>query len=246
VELPVKNMQTAPLVPYEDALRITQSLVDDIANATPMLRVLDAGCGTQNYLRFDRKVHVTGIDISAAQLDKNPELSERIVGDLQTYELPATAYDVVVCWDVLEHLKDPRSALIRIANAVAPGGILVVGSPNPSSLKGLVTRLTPYRFHVWVYRRFFNNDRGGNPFPTYMRPEGGVQCVTAVGAARGLSAEVLVYWESMMQIHLRHRLRVPDGAWNAAKALVRIVSAGRLDLVRTDFICVMRRDLDQQ
>jgi SAM-dependent methyltransferase len=233
-------------VPYEDALKRTQALVDDIANGTPKLRVLDAGCGTQNYLRFDRPVHVTGIDISAAQLEKNPELSERIVGDLQTYELPVMAYDVVVCWDVLEHLKDPRSALIRLANAVAPGGILVVGSPNPASLKGMVTRLTPYKFHVWVYRRFFNDGDGGNPFPTYMRREGGAPSVTAVGTARGLSAELLVYWESMMQIHLRHRLRVPDGAWNAARSLVRVVTAGRLDLVRTDFICVMRRDLDQQ
>jgi SAM-dependent methyltransferase len=156
------------------------------------------------------------------------------------------AYDVVVCWDVLEHLQDPHSALIRIANAVAPGGILVVGSPNPSSLKGLVTRLTPYRFHVWVYRRFFGDGDGNgatsDPFPTFMRREGGAPSVISVATARGLSVELLVYWESVMQSHLRHRFRVPDKAWKAARALVELVTAGKLDLVQTDFICVMRRN----
>ena len=50
--------------------------------------------------------------------------------------LPARApYDVIALWHVAEHLPDPWPLLDRAAANLAPGGILLVATPNPDSLQ---------------------------------------------------------------------------------------------------------------
>ena len=56
---------------------------------------------------------MVGLDISPSALDRNRLLDDRIVGDLETYPLPRKAFDVVVCWDVLEHLLAVKSLIAK-------------------------------------------------------------------------------------------------------------------------------------
>jgi len=62
----------------------------------PCLRVLDAGGGKRPRISLEQKrmlgLHVTGLDLSAAELEQAPEGSydEHVVGDVATAELPAT------------------------------------------------------------------------------------------------------------------------------------------------------------
>jgi 2-polyprenyl-3-methyl-5-hydroxy-6-metoxy-1,4-benzoquinol methylase len=44
-------------------------------------------------------------------------------------------YDAIVLWHVIEHLPDPAGLIEIAAAALAPGGILVLASPNPESLE---------------------------------------------------------------------------------------------------------------
>jgi hypothetical protein len=57
--------------------------------------------------------------------------------------------------------------------ALRPGGELRVACPNVWSGKGLITKLTPQSFHVWVYQRLLGSADAGKPgcgpFPTPMR-----------------------------------------------------------------------------
>ena len=53
---------------------------------------------------------------------KNSVVSVKIVGDVQTYPLPENSFDLIVCWDVLEHLEFPQAALERVFDATKPGG----------------------------------------------------------------------------------------------------------------------------
>ena len=130
------------------------------------ITLLEAGCGSASYFSFAGVVRSVGIDISKEQLDRNTAVQERIQGDIQTYPLAREEFDIVVCWDVLEHLSKPRDALLKLLDAVKPGGFLVLGFPNLASFKGIVTKLTPFWFHRFFYRfmRYTSS-----PFPTYLR-----------------------------------------------------------------------------
>jgi len=49
-------------------------------------------------------------------------------------DLPAGHYDAIVCFSVLEHIRDADGAARGLARALAPGGTLVTGYPMVSPL----------------------------------------------------------------------------------------------------------------
>lgn len=49
--------------------------------------------------------------------------------DLKVQTPERDRYDVITCFDVLEHVPDPLAALARIRNALRPGGILFLYAP---------------------------------------------------------------------------------------------------------------------
>ena len=53
--------------------------------------------------------------------------------DLFTASLPAGAFDAVVLGDVIEHLVDPAAALDRVAELLAPGGVVYLALPDAGS-----------------------------------------------------------------------------------------------------------------
>jgi 2-polyprenyl-3-methyl-5-hydroxy-6-metoxy-1,4-benzoquinol methylase len=89
------------------------------------------------------------------------------------HRFEAGCFDAIVCIDVLEHLDHPRAALANMHEALAPGGLMVIKLPNAMSLKGLITKLTPHGFHVWVFRNVFGKRNAGvddvGPFKAHMR-----------------------------------------------------------------------------
>ncbi len=48
---------------------------------------------------------------------------------------PGETFDVIALWHVVEHLVDPFAVLAALAGALAPGGVLVLSTPNPRSLQ---------------------------------------------------------------------------------------------------------------
>jgi SAM-dependent methyltransferase len=150
-----------------------QAAIDGLISVKESLDVLDAGCGAKLNVRFPKNAYITGIDISQLQLSRNHCLHRKILGDIQCYRYPPSCFDVIVCWDVLEHVKKPTDALERLAAALRENGIIVLSAPNLFSLKGIITRITPYAFHLWFYRTIRGWKEagvGGNPpFPTYLR-----------------------------------------------------------------------------
>jgi SAM-dependent methyltransferase len=221
-----------------------QALVD--AQSPPAgqpRRVLEAGCGSLSHLRL-AGAHVTGIDISAAQLDRNPALDVKILGDLESYPLPAGAFDLVISWDVLEHLPAPERALANLAHALAPGGLLVLALPNRDSLKGLVTRLTPHRFHVWAYRRLWGIERAGEgdraPFRTFLRPAVSAPAIRDFARRHALVIRSDMAYESLMQRRLRKNHPLVDLAFRAIGGL-RFLTGGRVDPTASDVLFVLER-----
>ncbi|HEY6836883.1 MAG TPA: class I SAM-dependent methyltransferase [Gaiellaceae bacterium] len=98
-------------------------------------RVLDAGCGTGygSDLLAEAATEVVGVDVDpGAFADRKPRRSNvsLTVADLRALPDELGRFDAVVCFEVLEHLDDPDPALDGLVRVLAPGGILVVSSPN--------------------------------------------------------------------------------------------------------------------
>jgi 2-polyprenyl-3-methyl-5-hydroxy-6-metoxy-1,4-benzoquinol methylase len=98
-------------------------------------RVLDVGCSS-GYLAQPlaaRGNTIVGIELDADAARAAEEFCEHVlVGDIETMDLPLepASFDVVLCGDVVEHLRDPVAALGRLRPLLVPGGRLVVSTPN--------------------------------------------------------------------------------------------------------------------
>jgi len=108
-------------------------------------RVLDVGCGTGFLLDHlaRRGWSGVGIDLSPESVALAQERLESLgaadrlsarVGS--AYEPPEGPFDLIALTDVLEHLEQPRACLQALRDRLAPGGLVVVSTPNRRSLPG--------------------------------------------------------------------------------------------------------------
>jgi SAM-dependent methyltransferase len=113
--------------------------------APPRSRVLDVGCGTGFLLErlAGRGFSGIGIDLSPESVEharsrlRDIGASERLDAQVgSAYEPPAGPFDLIALTDVLEHLENPRACLATLRERLAPGGLLVISTPNRRSLSG--------------------------------------------------------------------------------------------------------------
>lgn len=80
---------------------------------------------------------VTGIELNQRMADYGrTKLDLDIVaGTFESTDLEIGSFDVVVAQDVLEHVREPRSFVARVAKLLAPGGVFLVRGPLEQSWK---------------------------------------------------------------------------------------------------------------
>lgn len=228
-----------------DANAGLQKAVDPLLPSEAELRILEAGCGSASHLRLSKNWWLVGIDISQRQLALNTRLNEKVVGDLQSHAWQPRSFDLVVCWDVLEHLQAPRAALARLFPAVKEGGLLILAMPHPGSLKGLVTRLTPFGFHAWFYRHVIGDKRAReqlDQFPTYMHRDTHPKRVIDFASRNGFSVAYTDFYEGPVQRHLRNRSRFANAAFSVLRQAARLTTFGAYDPTLSDCILLLRRN----
>jgi SAM-dependent methyltransferase len=123
------------------------------AEPRPGLRWLDIGCGRGDLLRRIRDewqpAQLSGIDpIDWLDDDLRDSVSFHTAAAEDAEGLAPA--DRVMLIEVIEHLEAPWSALRRAAQLVAPGGRIVVSTPNLATLRnrlelGLRGNLTSFR-----------------------------------------------------------------------------------------------------
>jgi SAM-dependent methyltransferase len=123
--------------------RVLHELVDSTIRKTKQegeIRILDAGCGTGRMMEILQKYGtVFGIDYSeeAVGYSKKRGLNNIVTGDLNNYHFEKDSFHAVVCLDVLYHsgIKDDRSVLRNLYEALKTGGILIINLPAFEYLK---------------------------------------------------------------------------------------------------------------
>jgi SAM-dependent methyltransferase len=209
--------------------------------------VYEAGGGSTSYIPLDglNVAQITLVDIDPRQVERNDVAHETIVGDLQTIELPTESFDLVICYNVIEHLPRLPDALERMSRVVKRGGLIVIGAPVPLSLNGLAARWTPHVVHVWICRYLLKWPDAGKPgcapFPVAYHRLVDPHALQAYMKKLGVQP---VYFRPYLgslieEIERKNPLlgRLLIGAAN----LVHRASFGALDLLRGDYHLVLRK-----
>jgi SAM-dependent methyltransferase len=126
-------------------------------------RVLDAGCGA-GYGAAElagQAASVTGADVAAAAVDfarAHYELPNLAFEQASCERLPHPdeTFDLVVAFEVIEHLETWREFLLEARRVIAPGGQLIVSTPNKlyyTESRG-VHGANPFHVHEFDFAEF--------------------------------------------------------------------------------------------
>ena len=202
------------------------------------IKVLEAGCGRRSFVDFGELAYIVGIDIDEAAVAENARLDEALVGDLETYPLPAGTFDLVFCRFVLEHLQDPDRALANMRRALKPGGWLALMFPNRWSLKGMVARLTPHSLHTLGYRALFGK-ASVIPYETRFAPSVSANGIRQFAEREALRVITLEPHPGDWDWLLRKHSPILGRLLLLAERVVQVLTLGGISPQRREFIAIL-------
>lgn len=134
-------------------------LVRDALSSLDVRTCLEVGCGTGRFtVELARRGYdVLAIDVAnkmlsaAEQAVASQDLAARVrFEQVDVRELdvePSPEFDLVCSFNAINHIPESHRAVSRMADAVRPGGVLLIGVPS------LYSAYFPYAFAVNTHRR---------------------------------------------------------------------------------------------
>jgi len=186
--------------------QIDQHWQVDECSRTPLVgkRALDVGCGAgllaEPLARLGAKV--TGLDASPKLIAVAREHANAVELDI-TYrpgelsELEGQ-FDLITCMEVIEHVADPAVFVQALAKRVAPGGLLILSTPNATGWSKLLM--------ITIGEGVGRIPRGTHDFDKFISPDrmkvllcdAGLKCLDVEGIA----------WSPTRGLHLSDDLRL--------------------------------------
>ncbi len=102
-------------------------------------KLLEIGCGKGSFLlKASKYFDVEGIEISEYVAEKDKETIHLHInaGDIEKIKLKPKEYDVIVVFNIFEHLKSPEKTIKKLHNSLKKDGILIGSIPNNSGVIG--------------------------------------------------------------------------------------------------------------
>jgi 2-polyprenyl-3-methyl-5-hydroxy-6-metoxy-1,4-benzoquinol methylase len=102
-------------------------------------RLLEVGCAEGGFMSLAASHYdVAGIDASdyAVRCVRERYGLSAEARDIERAPLPAAAFDIVVAFNILEHLAEPAAAVGRLFDALKRGGALIGSVPNNGGFVG--------------------------------------------------------------------------------------------------------------
>jgi SAM-dependent methyltransferase len=116
-------------------------------------RTLDAGCGLgygAAMLADAGARSVAAVDVGEAVVEaaraRVPEGVTCHVGDIRELAFDDDAFELIVCFEVIEHVDEQDRALDELRRVLAPGGLLAISSPN----REVYVPGNPHHVHEYV------------------------------------------------------------------------------------------------
>ena len=165
---------------------------------------LDVGCGAgllaEPLARLGAAV--TAIDAAPELIEAAREHSARQGLEIDyraaAIETIGGQFDLVTSLEVIEHVADPQAFLIALAKRLAPGGLMILSTPNATAWSKLLT--------ITLAEGFGRVPQGTHDFDKFIAPdrmkamlgEVGLKCIDVEGIA----------WTPTRGLHLSEDLRL--------------------------------------
>jgi 2-polyprenyl-6-hydroxyphenyl methylase/3-demethylubiquinone-9 3-methyltransferase len=146
-------------------------------------RAADVGCGAGLLAEPLARLgaNVTGVDAAAENIEaaRAHALGQGLDVDYRTGGVEALSgpYDLVTTMEVVEHVSDVPAFLAGLAAALAPGGLLVMSTPNRTA--------TSKALMIWAAEGLGRIPRGTHDWDKFLTPDE----LTAALAEAGLAVE---------------------------------------------------------
>ena len=198
----------------QDSLSLIARLI------APGQTLLDLGMGTGGlgqYLSQHHALVADGVTLNQAEADISRQwYRQALVADLDAADLETLfgghRYDVIVCADVLEHLKEPQNVLQQCKALLAPGGRLITSVPN-AGYCGLVAELISGDFRYRpeglldnTHLRFFTR----RSLQRFFDESGWSTTSVATTRRELLASEFKAEFDALPPAVARHLLALPD------------------------------------
>jgi SAM-dependent methyltransferase len=214
------------------------------------VRIYEAGGGSMSKLplsSLNSRV-ITVVDIDETQLRNNCYADVKILGDIQSYVFPPNSFDLVVCYNVIEHLTAVDQAVKQFHHALAPGGLLLIGAPNPESFFGIVTKYSPHWFHVWFYRVILREKNAGKPgqmpFRTIYHPIVSPNALLEFCTLIGFEPIYFNLYIGSNYTSVGKTRPIIGWLINIAISFTNAITFGRLNLALGDYHAVLQKPLE--
>ena len=141
------------------------------------IRWLDSGCGwrllgedlepLENEL-VSRARLVVGVDLDFSHLRKHLNISRRICASLGSLPFADASFDLITCNMVVEHLQAPFTIFHEMSRVLAPGGVLMVHTPNTRNYLVFANMLAKKLLPRSLVLRLVHDGRAADDiYPTY-------------------------------------------------------------------------------
>ena len=125
-------------------------------------RVLDLACGEGygSYLLARSAKFVLGVDIDEVTIT---HASSKYINDVLDFRVGSITdiplegedlFDVIVCFEAIEHVEDHEHLLKEVKRLLSPGGLFVVSTPNKWAYSDQAQYKNPFHLHELYFREF--------------------------------------------------------------------------------------------
>lgn len=121
--------------------------------------ILDVGCAQRPNVNLSGS-RIVGLDTNDMVIQ--PPYTEHVVGDVADIDtlLPGQRFDAVLMGELIEHIERPYDLLRSVRNHIAPGGSLILSTPNPLGIPvALAEYLCLRKFYYTPNHAFYFSPR---------------------------------------------------------------------------------------
>lgn len=138
-----KETKRSPLKHYWHAQKIQN--FKELVGKKQFKRILDVGCAsgfmTNEISKIFPKTKIVGVDAYSKAVNYGKKIYphiEFLVSDAHKLPFSRNSFDLVICYEVIEHLLDPESALQEIKKVLQKNGTAIVAMDSGNWLFRIV------------------------------------------------------------------------------------------------------------